>query len=130
VEREIAHRRLTELRIVETLHERKALMAQLADGFIALPGGAGTLDELFEAWTWGQLGLHRKPVGLLNVAGYYDALTAFLDHALEAGFLNAEHRGMLAIESDPQTLLARFAAYQPPTRTKWTDTSRRNAEKG
>jgi hypothetical protein len=130
VEREIAHRRLTELRIVETLHERKALMAQLADGFIALPGGAGTLDELFEAWTWGQLGLHRKPVGLLNVAGYYDALTAFLDHALEAGFLNAEHRGMLAIEPDPGTLLDRFANYRAPTRSKWTDTSRRNAEKG
>jgi uncharacterized protein (TIGR00730 family) len=126
VEREIAHPGLSDLRIVQTLHERKALMAELSEGFIALPGGAGTLDELFEAWTWGQLGLHRKPVGLLNVAGYYDALAAFLDHALDAGFLNAEHRGMLAIESDPQVLLTRFAAYQPSTRTKWTDTSRRN----
>jgi len=123
VEREIAHRGLTELRVVETLHERKALMAELADGFIALPGGAGTLDELFEAWTWGQLGLHRKPVGLLNVAGYYDALTAFLDHARHAGFLNAEHRAMLVMESDPQALLSRLADYQPPTRSKWTGAS-------
>ena len=126
VEREIAHGGLSDLRIVQTLHERKALMADLADGFIALPGGAGTLDELFEAWTWGQLGLHRKPVGLLNVAGYYDALAAFLDHALGAGFLNAEHRRMLVIESDPQALLTRFASYQPPTRSKWTDASRRS----
>jgi uncharacterized protein (TIGR00730 family) len=124
VEREIAHRGLTELRVVETLHERKALMAELSDGFIALPGGAGTLDELFEAWTWAQLGLHRKPVGLLNVAGYYDALAGFLDHARDAGFLNAEHRGMLVIESDPLELLTRFAAYQPPRRSKWTESSR------
>jgi uncharacterized protein (TIGR00730 family) len=124
VEREIAHPGLSDLRIVQTLHERKALMAELAGGFVALPGGAGTLDELFEAWTWAQLGLHRKPVGLLNVAGYYDQLAGFLDHALGAGFLNAEHRGMLAIESDPQALLNRFAAYQPPTRSKWTDPSR------
>jgi uncharacterized protein (TIGR00730 family) len=120
VEREIAHPGLSDLRIVQTLHERKALMAELSDGFIALPGGAGTLDELFEAWTWGQLGLHRKPVGLLNVAGYYDRLAAFLDHALAAGFLNAEHRGMLAIESEPDALLTRFAGYQPPARSKWT----------
>jgi hypothetical protein len=120
VEREIAHPGLSDLRVVQTLHERKAVMAEMSDGFIALPGGAGTLDELFEAWTWGQLGLHRKPVGLLNVAGYYDTLAAFLDHALAAGFLNAEHRGMLAIESEPQALLTRFAAYQPPTRSKWT----------
>ena len=120
VEREIAHPGLSDLRIVQTLHERKGLMAELSDGFIALPGGAGTLDELFEAWTWGQLGLHRKPVGLLNVAGYYDRLAAFLDHALAAGFLNAEHRGMLVIESEPDALLTRFAGYQAPTRSKWT----------
>jgi hypothetical protein len=125
VEREIAHPGLQDLRIVQTLHERKALMADLADGFIALPGGAGTLDELFEAWTWGQLGLHRKPVGLVNVAGYYDGLAAFLDNALAAGFLNAEHRGMLVIESEPDALLTRFAGYQPPTRSKWTDASPR-----
>lgn len=123
VEREIAHPGLSDLRIVQTLHERKAVMAELSDGFIALPGGAGTLDEMFEAWTWGQLGLHRKPVGLLNVAGYYDTLAAFLDQALAAGFLNAEHRGMLVIEPDPGTLLDRFAGYRAPTRSKWADPS-------
>jgi uncharacterized protein (TIGR00730 family) len=119
VEREIAHARLSDLRVVETMHDRKALMAALADGFVALPGGAGTLDEIFEAWTWGQLGLHRKPCGLLNVDGYYDALAAFLDHALVAGFLNREHRKMLMIEPAPERLLERFASYQAPTRSKW-----------
>jgi hypothetical protein len=119
VEREIAHARLSDLRVVETMHDRKALMAALADGFVALPGGAGTLDEIFEAWTWGQLGLHRKPCGLLNVDGYYDALAAFLDHALVAGFLNREHREMLMIEAAPERLLERFASYQAPTRSKW-----------
>ena len=119
VEREIAHPGLSELRVVETMHERKALMAQLADGFVALPGGAGTLDEFFEAWTWGQLGIHRKPCGLLNVAGYFDALIAFLDHVLAAGFLQDEHRDMILIEADPGRLLERFAAYRAPLRSKW-----------
>jgi uncharacterized protein (TIGR00730 family) len=119
VEREIAHKGLSDLRVVETMHERKAVMAELADGFVALSGGAGTLDEIFEAWTWAQLGLHQKPCGLLNVAGYYDALVAFLDHAMVAGFLHEEHRRMLIIEPEAEHLLAQFTGYRPPARSKW-----------
>jgi uncharacterized protein (TIGR00730 family) len=121
VEREIAHRGLTELRVVGSMHERKAVMADLADGFVALPGGAGTLEELFEVWTWAQLGLHRKPCGLLNVNGYFDALGAFLDHASAEQFLRAEHRAMLIMENDPAALLDRFARYSAPVVTKWRD---------
>lgn len=119
VEREIAHRGLTELRVVDSMHERKALMADLANGFVALPGGAGTLEELFEVWTWAQLGLHRKPCGLLNVNGYFDALGEFLDHATSEGFLRAEHRAMLMMETDPAVLLDRLAHYTPPPGSKW-----------
>jgi uncharacterized protein (TIGR00730 family) len=119
VEREIAHRGLTELRVVDSMHERKAVMADLADGFVALPGGAGTLEELFEVWTWAQLGLHRKPCGLLNVNGYFAPLGAFLDHATAEGFLRAEHRAMLMIESDPAALLERFVHYTAPAVSKW-----------
>src|ERR1051325_4031297 len=118
VQREIAHRGLTDLRVVETMHERKALMAELADGFLALPGGAGTLEELFEAWTWGQLGLHAKPCGLLNIRGYYDALLAFLDRATAEGFVAPRHRAMLVMESDARQLLDRFRQYAPPL-AKW-----------
>src|SRR5256714_2045460 len=114
VQREIAHATLTELRVVESMHQRKASMAELADGFLTLPGGAGTMDEFFEAWTWGQLGLHVKPCGLLNIAGYYDALLAFLDRAMTAGFLSQRHREMLVIESDPRALLRRFTCYSYP----------------
>jgi uncharacterized protein (TIGR00730 family) len=105
VDREIAHTGLTRLHVVETMHERKATMAELADAFIALPGGLGTLEELFEVWTWGYLGLHAKPYGLLNVDGYYEPLIQFLDHARDQGFIRAAQREMLAVDPDPITLL-------------------------
>jgi uncharacterized protein (TIGR00730 family) len=118
-DKEKAHRGLTELHVVGSMHERKALMAELADGFIALPGGAGTLDELFEMWTWGQLGFHGKPCGLLNSAAYFDPLITFLDHAVSEGFVRACHRDMLVIADTAAELMARFTAYVPPTSEKW-----------
>ena len=119
VEREVANEALTDLRIVDSMHERKAMMAELADGFIALPGGIGTLEEFFETWTWGQLGMHPKPCGLLNVAGYFDPLLQFLDRAVEEKFVREVHRDMVVVESDPAVLLARFEAYEPPRVVKW-----------
>jgi hypothetical protein len=110
--RELAHRSLTSLQVVESMHQRKARMAELADGFVALPGGMGTLEELAEILTWAQLGLHRRPVGLLDVGGYYLPLIAFLDHAVEAGFLRPEHRALLLVERLPGPLLDRFAAWK------------------
>jgi uncharacterized protein (TIGR00730 family) len=106
VDREIAHQGLTELHVVATMHERKALMAQLSDGFVALPGGIGTLEELIEVFTWSQLGLHAKPLGVLNVNGYYDRLGAFLDHAVEQGFQPAQQRAKLVMAADTDALLA------------------------
>jgi uncharacterized protein (TIGR00730 family) len=106
VDREIAHQGLTELHVVATMHERKALMAQLSDAFVALPGGIGTLEELIEIFTWSQLGLHDKPLGVLNVNGYYDRLSAFLDHAVEQGFQPAQQRAKLVMATDPDALLA------------------------
>lgn len=105
---------LTALHVVGSMHERKALMADLSDAFIALPGGIGTMEESFEIWTWGQLGLHPKPLGFLDVAGYYDHLHTFLDTMVAEGFLRDRHRRMVAVEADPAQLLARFAAYTPP----------------
>lgn len=105
IAREIAHRDLTELRTVDTMHERKALMGELGDGFVALPGGAGTLDELFEAWTWAQLGLHDKPCGLLDVDGYYGPLLAAIEHSAREGFIKPQHVHMLAVASEPDRLL-------------------------
>jgi uncharacterized protein (TIGR00730 family) len=105
VDREIAHRELTELRVVETMHERKALMAELADAFVALPGGLGTLEELFEIWTWGMLGLHHKPYGILDVEGYYRPLIAFLDHARDEGFVRPDQRARLHVATEPARLL-------------------------
>ena len=119
VEREVANTALSDLRIVDSMHERKAMMAELADGFIALPGGIGTLEEFFETWTWGQLGMHAKPCGLLNVAGYFDPLLQFLDHAVAERFVRDVHRGMVVVESDPAVLLARFESYEPPRVVKW-----------
>ena len=116
---EVEHRGLTELHLVGSMHERKAMMADRADGFIALSGGIGTFEELFEIWTWGQLGDHRKPVALLNVAGFYDKLTGFIDDVVTAGFLRDEHRRMLMVEADPATLVARMQAYRPPELAKW-----------
>jgi uncharacterized protein (TIGR00730 family) len=121
IEREIGHRGITELREVDSMHERKALMADLADAFVAVPGGIGTLEELIEVYTWSQLGLHRKGCGLLNVNGYYDALAAFLDHAVDQAFLTPQHRGILTVASDPAVLLDRLAAFEPPTVGKWLE---------
>jgi uncharacterized protein (TIGR00730 family) len=118
---EVGHIDLTELHVVASMHERKALMADLADGFIALPGGIGTMEELFEVWTWGQLGLHPKPLGFLDVAGYYGHLHTFLDHMVTEGFLRERHRAMVAVESDPATLLSRFRAYHPPETVRVID---------
>lgn len=111
---EVGNPGVTALHVVGSMHERKALMAELSDGFIALPGGIGTMEELFEIWTWGQLGLHPKPLGFLDVAGYYDHLHAFLDHMVAEGFLRERHRAMVAVESAPAALLDRLAAYSPP----------------
>jgi uncharacterized protein (TIGR00730 family) len=121
VDREIAHTGLTELLVVRDMHERKATMAGMADGFIALPGGAGTLEELFEIWTWAQLGLHDKPLGLLDVDGFYEPLATMLDHMVEEGFLATTYREMVTRESDPVALLERLAAHQPPE-NKWATT--------
>jgi uncharacterized protein (TIGR00730 family) len=125
VEREIAHQGLTVTHRVGSMHERKALMADLSEGFIALPGGAGTLEELFEIWTWAQLGHHRKPVGLLNVCGYFDLLIAFLDHQCGEGFMRREHRDMLPAEKDPDSLLDRLGRYEAPIVEKWISTGHR-----
>jgi uncharacterized protein (TIGR00730 family) len=119
VERELAHAALTELRQVKSMHERKAMMADLADGFVALPGGAGTLEELFEIWTWAQLGDHRKPVGLLNSGGFFNRLLAFLDHVEGERFMRREHRDMLLVDSDPGRLLDSCDGYEPPVVEKW-----------
>lgn len=117
--KEVAHPHLTELHVTQSMHERKMLMAELSDGFIALPGGIGTLEELFEIWTWAQLGFHHKPCGLLNVAGYYDALIQFLDHVLAEQFVNEHHRSMLMVETNPEALLDRYFNYQPPAVKHW-----------
>ncbi|MEU6643729.1 TIGR00730 family Rossman fold protein [Saccharomonospora sp. NPDC046836] len=116
---EIAHHGLTELHVVEDMHERKAKMAALADAFVALPGGAGTLEELFEVWTWAQLGLHAKPVGLLDAGGYYTKLAEFIEHMVAEGFLNTRSRGLITIDSDPITLLDAFAAHEAIPINKW-----------
>ena len=121
VEREVAHEGLSDLHVVASMHERKARMAELADAFVALPGGFGTLEELVETLTWAQLSLHDKPCGLLNVAGYYDALLGFFDEAVRAGFLRARHRDMLIVADEPAALLERFAGYRPPSVRKWRD---------
>jgi uncharacterized protein (TIGR00730 family) len=121
VAKEVAHSGLTELRVVSSMHERKATMADLSDGFIALPGGWGTLEEFFEMLTWGQLGLHQKPCGLLNVEGYFDGLLSFAQHMVEEGFVRREQGDMIAVSSDPSALIDLLAAYTPPTVEKWID---------
>jgi uncharacterized protein (TIGR00730 family) len=119
VEKEVAHTGLTELRVVASMHDRKAAMADLTDGFLALPGGIGTLEEFFEIWTWGQLGLHHKPFGLLNVAGFFDPLLAFLDQLTEQRFVRAEHRGMLCTRAVAGDLLEEMTAYRPVDVWRW-----------
>lgn len=120
-DREVAHEGLTTLHRVDSMHERKALMADLSEGFIALPGGWGTLEEWFEVLTWSQLGLHRKPCGLLNVAGYFDGLLRFLDHAVAERFVRAEHAGLVIAGHSPQDLVDRLMTQPIPAVTKWID---------
>lgn len=121
VSRELAHRALTALHVVDSMHERKAMMADLADGFVALPGGFGTLEEFCEVVTWTQLGIHLKPCGLLNVEGYYDGLLAFLAHALREEFLRPTHFEIVVSSTDPHDLIDRVLGWQPPVVTKWMD---------
>jgi len=121
VDKEVAHRGVTQLLIAETMHERKALMNDLSDAFIALPGGFGTLDEFFEVLTWSQLGFHGKPCALLNVAGYYDRMLAMLDHAVKERFLRPAHRELVIADSDPSRLMQRLSAFSPAPKAKWGD---------
>jgi uncharacterized protein (TIGR00730 family) len=122
VDREIAHPGLSDLRVVGSMHERKALMAELSDAFVALPGGLGTLEELFEVYTWSQLGLHRKPCALLDVDGYYSGITEFLAHAVRERFVSEEHRAMLVVEREPRALLERLREFEPAAvQPKWID---------
>ncbi len=113
MERELGHQTLTELHVVDTMHQRKTMMAERSDAFLALPGGIGTFEELFEVWTWRQLGYHDKPIGLLNVAGYYDALLGFLRHSETQGFMSAAQNTLLQIDTDPLALLERLGALAP-----------------
>ncbi len=119
LDREIGHPGITDLRVVGSMHERKALMAELSDAFIALPGGIGTYEELFEIWTWAQLGDHRKPCAILNAGGFYDGLLSFLDNAVREGFLSQAHRNMLLVDDEPRRLLASVRAYVAPQTAKW-----------
>jgi uncharacterized protein (TIGR00730 family) len=112
--KELSGQMLGELKIVSTMHERKALMARMADAFIALPGGLGTLDELFEIMTWGQLGIHRKPIGLLNIDGYFNPLLDIIGHAVEEGFVRSQHTDLAVVDDDPASLLERLVSYQAP----------------
>jgi uncharacterized protein (TIGR00730 family) len=121
VAREVAHTGLSDLRVVTSMHERKATMADLADGFVALPGGWGTLEELFEILTWAQLGLHQKPCGLLNVRGFFDGLLSFIDHSIEEGFIRRESRSMVIVSNSPESLLEQFERYIPSVVPKWIE---------
>jgi uncharacterized protein (TIGR00730 family) len=121
VSKEIAHTDLTELRVVASMHERKATMADLSDAFVALPGGWGTWEEFFEVLTWGQLGLHRKPCGLLNVQGYFDPLLAFVRHSFDEGFVRREYGSMILVSDSSEGLLERLARYDAPSIEKWID---------
>ena len=119
VKKEMAHPGLSEMHVTRSMHERKRMMADLADAFVALPGGAGTMEEIFEVWTWAQLGHHQKPCAFYNVNGYYDHLIRFLDHAVEEQFMKAPHRDMLIVADQPDDLLLRFASYEAPVVSKW-----------
>ncbi len=122
-DKELAHNGLTELRVVDSMHARKALMAERADAFIALPGGLGTFEEIFEMLTWTQLGVHKKPCGLLNVEGYFDPLRAQLDRAVEDGFLREAHRDIAIVEENPEQLLERLRSFTPQPTPKWLNRS-------
>lgn len=125
LEWEVAHQGLADLRVVRSMHERKALMADLSDAFAALPGGFGTFEELCEVLTWSQLGIHAKPVGVLNVAGYFDPLLALFDHAVEERFVRAEHRSLVLQETDPSRLLELLASFEAAPLDKWIDRDER-----
>ncbi|MDD2049222.1 TIGR00730 family Rossman fold protein [Pseudomonas putida] len=118
---EVGHSGLTRLEVVDGMHARKARMAELSDAFVALPGGLGTLEELFEVWTWGQLGYHAKPLGLLDVNGFYSKLGSFLDHVVEEGFVRPQHRAMLQLADSPAELLEAMDSYRAPVLPKWVD---------
>ena len=117
----VGHNNLTELHVVSTMHERKTMMFDLSDGFIALPGGMGTIEEVFEVLTWAQLGFHAKPCGLLNICGYYDSILAFLDNAVNQQFVRQEHKDMLLVDVDPESLITRFSNYEVIPIEKWID---------
>jgi uncharacterized protein (TIGR00730 family) len=121
LDKEIGHHGLTRLHIVKDMHERKAMMADLSDGFIAMPGGIGTLEELFEVFTWSQLGFHSKPIGLLNVQGFYQGLIAFLEHVVTEGFLKEGQASLLMHDADSRMLLERFKSFQPRYHDRWLD---------
>ena len=121
-DKEVAHQGLTELKVVQTMHERKAQMSELSDGFIAMPGGFGTLEELFEVITWAQLGIHKKPFGLFNVAGYFDKLIEFIDYQVQQGFVPQSHRDMVIVSDEAEQLVELLAGYQPVTQEKWAST--------
>lgn len=123
--KEVAHRGLTALTVVETMHERKAVMADLSDGFVMLPGGFGTLDEFFEVVTWSQLGIHAKPCGVLNVGGYFDPLLAFIEAATQTEFVRPAHRDLLLVESEPDLMLDRLRSWEPVAVDKWLDLPQR-----
>ncbi len=123
--REVDHPGITHLHKVESMHERKAMMADLSDAFIAMPGGIGTLEELTEMWSWAYLGIHRKPIGLLNVAGYFDPLLEFMDRALEEGFVRDVHRRLLTVADHPRSLLDALEAYEPPELLQWVSSADR-----
>ncbi len=120
-EKEVAYTELSDLRIVDSMHQRKALMEQLSDGFIAMPGGLGTIEEFFEVWTWTQLNMHQKPCGLLNICGYFDQLLNFLDHTVEEQFVQADHRHMIIVEENSHKLIDHFRSYTPKVidKAKW-----------
>jgi len=117
--KEVVHEKLPDLRVVKNMHERKALIAELADGFIALPGGYGTYEEFCEVLAWSQLGYHQKPFGLLDAAGFYRGLLEFFDHAMREGFIRPKHRELVLVEEDAELLLRRMRSFQPPTEVKW-----------
>jgi uncharacterized protein (TIGR00730 family) len=119
VAREVAHRGLGDLRVVPSMHARKALMAELSDAFLALPGGFGTFEELFEGVTWAQLGIHRKPLALVNVAGYFDSLVLFLDHAVREGFVSPTNRKLIAVGDEPEAALDLLSGYEAPAGPAW-----------
>lgn len=121
VQKEVVHEGLPDLRVVDSMHERKALMAELADGFVALPGGLGTLEEFCEILTWAQLGIHRKPVGLLDVDGYFQPLLRFLDHIVYERFMRPEHRSMVLVEEEAEQLVEAIERYRPAEQKKWLE---------